>query len=206
MLVGTWGRKIGMTQCFLKDRVVPLTAIDVSHWYVVNMRYKERDGYDAVQVGLLKERYQQEPWSASFLKNLKKYFLFVREIRLEKIDPSITVGMLLSPETIVSVGDVVHVTGITKGAGFAGVIRRHGFNGPRASHGSTMGKRPGSSGCIRRGGKVFTGKRFPGHMGAVQRVMRNLEIIQVEPTARVIFVKGSIPGKGRSLVYIKKSE
>ncbi len=101
-------------------------------------------------------------------------------------------------------GDTVDVFGITKGAGFQGVVKRHGFAGGRASHGATFGRFPGGLSFMRSRGRVIKGKRMPGHMGVDRRVMKNLEIIKIESEAHVVLVKGSVPGKSGSLVFVRK--
>ena len=96
------------------------------------------------------------------------------------------------------------IFGITKGRGFQGAVKRHGFSGGRASHGSKLGRKPGSLSYMRRQGRVVKGKKMPGHMGVERRVMKNLEVVKIEPEAHVVFVKGSVPGKSGSLVFVRK--
>lgn len=203
MVTGIWGRKIGMTQLFLEDKVVPVTAIDMSNWIVTLVRTHENDGYHAVQVGCLRDRYAGEQFSPDWLKNLKKYFRYVREVRSPNVVENITVGQPVDFYTMLQ-GSKVDVVGVTKGRGFAGVVKRHNFTGAKASHGSKMGRRPGSSSSYRSQGRIIKGKRFPGHMGTVNRVMRQLDVVKVEPDAKIILVKGSVPGHAGSLVFVRK--
>jgi large subunit ribosomal protein L3 len=206
MVNGLWGKKIGMTQVFSdKGVVVPVTVIDVARWFVTQVKTKDRDGYNAVQVGRVKDKYAGKEFSADWLKKAKNYFTFVREVKVEEIPADVVVGVPANFENIVAAGDKVDVTGTTKGCGFAGVIKRHDFNGPPGSHGSTMGRRTGSLSFMRSRGRVIKGKRMPGHMGVDQCVMQRLEVIRVEPDAQVVIVKGSIPGKTGSLVFLSKS-
>lgn len=204
MVTGVWGRKIGMTQIFTQDKVVPVTAIDLSRWCVTNIKYVARDGYDAVQVGNVKKRYKNESFSQNWIKNPKQYFSVLREIPSNQPLENIKIGDQIDINVLLNEGEKVDVYGITKGAGFAGVVRRHRFNGPPGSHGATMGNRTGSIGALRRSGFVIKGKKMPGHMGVNRRVMRNLSVIRMEQEAQVVFVKGSIPGKSGSIVFVRK--
>ncbi len=206
MVSGLWGRKIGMTQMFSKENaVVPVTVIDIAGWFVTNIRTLERDGYVAVQVGCVKDRYSKEEFSINWLKNLTKYFKVVREIRVSGEDQKSlpTIGQPVDT-SILEEGVSVDVFGKTKGCGFAGVVRRHNFAGPPGSHGHTMGNRTGSIGSFCSQGKVIKGKTMPGQMGNEKRVVRNLEIVKVEHDSKVVLVKGSVPGKSGSLVFIRK--
>ena len=200
-----WGKKIGMTQLFVGDKVVPVTAIDVAHWVVTQVKTQERDGYNAIQVGLPRDRYAQQSFSADWLKKLKKHFVFIKEVQMPSEVLDVTVGQPAHFHLQLAEGEAVNVTGTTKGGGFAGVVRRHGFAGAAASHGQTMGKRPGSLSFMRSRGRVIKGKRLPGHMGVLQRIMRKLDVVKIEQDSHVVFVKGSVPGKSGSLVFVKKA-
>ena len=204
MVTGIWGRKIGMTQIFAQDKVFPVTAIDLSHWLITNIKYTQRDGYDAVQVGNIRKRYKSMSFSPDWIKDSKKYFSALKEIPLNQPLENIKIGDQITADVLLSEGEKVDVYGITKGLGFAGCVRRHNFNGPPGSHGSTMGKGTGSIGFRRRSGSVIKGKKMPGHMGTTKSVMRNLSVVKMEQDAQLIFVKGSIPGKGGSVVFVRK--
>jgi len=207
MVSGLWGKKIGMTQVFSKENaVVPVTVIDVDGWFVTNIKTVERDGYAAVQLGLLKKRYAGSSFSADWLKKPKKHFTFLREVRVkqEEVQSLPAIGTVVDFAPFLEEGVLVDVFGISKGCGFAGVIRRHNFAGPPASHGSTMGNRTGSIGTFATQGKVIKGKAMPGHMGATKDVAKNLEVIKIDQDAKVILVKGSVPGKSGSLVFVRK--
>ena len=193
-----------MTQLFVGDKVVPVTAIDISHWIVTNVKTKERDGYDAVQIGLPRERYTIQTFSADWLKKTSKFFRYMREIKLAQ-QVELVIGQSFQITAQVAEGDTVHVTGTTKGCGFAGVVRRHGFGGGPGSHGDTMGKRPGAMSFMRSRGRVIKGKRLPGQMGGDHVMMRGLEVVKVIGDSQVILVKGSVPGKAGSLVSVKKA-
>lgn len=200
-----WGKKVGMTQVFVNDKVVPVTAINVGNWLITGIRNKERDGYDAIQVGCLKKRHAKAQFSADWLKSIKKYFSMIKEIKVSQAVDDVEIGKPVDFYNHLNQGDKVDVFGITKGHGFAGVVKRHDFAGPPASHGSTMGKKPGSIGFMTSQGKVIKGKAMPGHMGVDRRVMRNLEVVKIEKDAPVVLVKGSIPGHVGSYVFIRKA-
>lgn len=204
MVNGFWGRKVGMTQLFSGDRVVPVTLVDASAWCVVGHKTKERDGYNAVQVACPRKRYQGETFSSSWLQDKKKYFLFVREIFTESPSAEFEVGMGFNFSTYFSEGEKVDVTGVSIGRGFAGVVKRLGYKGGRASHGCKMGRRPGSNGGLRTSGKVIKGKGMPGHHGAVKKTVLNLDVVKILAEENMVAVKGSFPGKSGGLVFIRK--
>jgi large subunit ribosomal protein L3 len=204
MVTNFWGKKIGMAQVFVENNVVPVTVIDTGSWYVTQVKTQEHDGYDAVQVGLVKERFANTVFSNQWLSKSKNYFQVLREIRLQGPCESQVGDSANYYQQLVN-GDHVDVFGITKGAGFAGCVRRHGFAGSRASHGAMMGKRPGSLGFMRSRGRVIKGKKLPGHMGVNKRMMGKLEVVRVEPDSQIVLVKGSVPGKAGSLVFIRKA-
>lgn len=199
------GRKIGMTQVFSQqDKVVPVTAIDLSNWLVTSIKNKDRDGYDAVQIGLLRNRYADQPFSTAWLKKPKHYFYVLNEIERHELLMEAVIGQPIDFCSLLQVGQTIDVAGTTKGHGFQGVVKRHGFTGGRASHGPRFGRIPGSLGFMRSQGRVIKGKKLPGHMGDVHRVMKNLEVIRIEPEANIILVKGSVPGSTGSLVFMRK--
>lgn len=207
MVRGLWGKKIGMTQVFSGDKVVPVTAIDVSNWYVAQIKTVEKDGYNALKLGHVKHKYTNQEFSSDWIKEPRVYFSEFKEVHIdvannEQIDQKIGQKADLA---ILSVGESVDVFGITKGAGYQGVVKRHGFSGGRASHGSTFGRFPGSLSFMRSRGRVPKGKSMPGHMGTDKQVVQNLEIIKIESSADIILVKGSVPGKSGSLVFLKKN-
>ena len=205
MVRGLWGKKIGMTQLFDKDKVIPVTAVDLSSWIVTNIRRKDVDGYDAVQVGKLREKYVSIPFSMEWLKQLKKHFSHIREISVDDVIGDIKIGQPAEFFDTFQLGDTVDVSGVSKGRGFQGVVKRHGFAGPPASHGSTMGKRPGSIGGLTACGKVIKGKKLPGHLGAKACVIRGLEVILIKPDEKIMLIKGSVPGKAGSVLFLKKA-
>jgi large subunit ribosomal protein L3 len=205
MITGFWGKKIGMTQVFVEGKMIPVTVIDTGNWFITNIRTKERDGYNAIQVGHVRSKYIGLPFSTEWLKNLKQYFGLVREVKIEGDMPELTIGQSAEAYTSFQQGDKVDVSGMTKGCGFAGVVKRHRFAGQTVSHGHKMGNRPGSLSFMRRQGKIIKGKRMPGHMGVDWRMMRNLEVVRVEPEAGVMLVKGAVPGKAGSFLRVLKA-
>jgi large subunit ribosomal protein L3 len=205
MITGLWGRKIGMTQLFDESKVVPVTAIDTSHWFVTNVKTVERDGYNAVQIGRVRKKYEGKPFSADWLKKARYYFMHLKEIRENDSVQGLTVGQPAQLIAEFAKGTMVDAWGITRGRGFQGVVKRHGFAGGPDSHGSMFHRRPGTMSFMRSRGRVIKGKRLPGHMGVANRVMQNLEIMHIEPDANTVLVKGSIPGHSGSLVFLKRA-
>lgn len=211
MVNGLWGKKIGMTQVFSEEnQVVPVTVIDVSDWYVTQIKTTDTDGYNAVQLGRVKKKYSDEQFSQDWLKKPKEYFSALREVSYApetakgEDTPQIAVGQPADEALVLQKGDVVDVFGISKGHGFQGVVKRHGYAGGPKSHGSTFGRAPGGISFLTACGKVIKGKALPGRMGGDQVAMKNLEVITVEPDARVVCVKGSVPGKAGSLLFVRK--
>lgn len=204
MISGLWGRKIGMTQVFTEQgSVVPVTVIDVGHWIVTQIKTKERDGYDAVQLGCLKLAWQDKPFALEWLQQPKHYFSALKELYITGTQ-DLQVGKSADVASLLVKGDAVDVFGTTIGRGFQGGVKRHGFSGGPASHGDNLGRGPGSIGFMRSRGRVIKGWRMAGHMGVERQVMKNLEIIRFEPDAKVVLIKGSVPGKSGSLVYMRK--
>lgn len=204
MANGLWGKKIGMTQVFSQDnKVVPVTVIDVANWFVTQIKTKERDGYHAVQLGCVKKQFADKAFASEWLRSPRKYFSIFKEVRIDESEV-VELGQPADISMVVAQGDYVDVFGVTIGHGFQGGVKRHGFTGGVASHGSKLGRGPGSLSFMRSQGRVIKGLRMAGHMGTDQRVMKNLKIIKVQPEAKVIFVKGSVPGKSGSLVFVRK--
>jgi large subunit ribosomal protein L3 len=194
------GSKVGMTQIFNieKKKVIPVTAVKVEQMYVTQVKTIEKDGYFAVQLGLPKSRYiGQEPSQDWFLKK-RQFFSFVKEVSLSSsnLKQEFEIGQKVSLENLgIKEGDILKVSGTSKGLGFQGVMRRHGFSGGPKSHGSTFHRAPGASGSIRMGGgEVFKGKRFPGHMGNC-RVSVKCVVERVDQGSGHVFLRGSVPGK-----------
>lgn len=206
MISGLWGKKIGMSQIFQEDgRVVPVTAVDVSHWYVTQVKAADRDGYTAIQVGLLRPRHQGKEFSSEWLKKLSRFFVFVREVRVPEGE-TFEVGSTFDIASVLNVGDVLDVVGTTIGKGFQGVVKRYRHSGGHASHGDNLGRAPGALEGLTRSGRVRKGRKLPGHMGVTRQTIRNLPVVAVDHDVNVVFVKGSLPGKADSLVFMRKSK
>ena len=206
MINGLWGKKIGMTEVFHGDLALPVTVVDASGWYILQVKTVEVDGYAAVKVGCLKSRYRKDGFQSEYLKKLNTYFDYVKELKVKDSLDNLTIGnevdfALAAFES----GDEVDVVGTTKGAGFAGVVRRHRFGGGRASHGGKNSEnRPGSISFWHTQGKVIKGKRMAGHMGVERKTIKSLELVKIDSAAKLILVKGSVPGKSGSLVFVRK--
>lgn len=205
MIQGFWGRKVGMTQIFSEDnKVVPVTAVDASGWFVSQVKTEEQDGYKAVQVVYPRAKYLKQSFEIDWLKNKSKYFRWVREIAVSQDVQDVKIGQQFDFSTIVNEKEAVDVVGTTKGAGFAGVMRRHGFAGGPKSHGSNFKRKPGSISFMCANGKVIKGKGLPGHMGVNRRTTKNLKVVQIKPDDSLILIKGSMAGKPGSLVFVRK--
>ena len=197
------GKKLGMTQIFDNDgKVIPVTVIEAGPCTVVQVKTKDADGYDAVQLGFgeVKANKVTKPKAGHFKKANVEPKKHLREFRLEEI--SYNVGDELKAD-VFTAGDSVDITGTTKGKGFQGVIKRHGQSRGPMGHGSMYHRRPGSMGPTSTPGRVFKGKKLPGHMGMQQVTIQNLEIVSVDLDKNVILVKGSVPGNKGAILKIK---
>lgn len=206
MVNGFWGRKVGMTQVFSENnKVVPVTAVDASGWFVSQIKTHAKDGYNAIQVAYVREKHQSAEFQEEWLKQKSKYFRWVKEILVDLVSDDILAGQPFDFSNVVQAKDIVNVMGTTKGCGFAGVMRRHKFTGGVASHGSMLGRRPGSISFMRSQGKVIKGKKMAGHMGVTRKTVRGLEVVQVVPQDNLVLIKGAMAGKPGSLVYVRKN-
>jgi large subunit ribosomal protein L3 len=206
MKKGLIGKKLGMTQIFWDDgSVIPVTAIEAGPCVVVQKKVGDVDGYDAIQLGFdrVKEKAVNKPLKGHFKKADKGCFRILREFRLESTD-DYEVGSELNAE-IFKVGDYIDVVGTTRGRGFAGVVKRHGFSGGKATHGSMFHRAPGSIGASAWPSRVFKGKRLPGHMGNRRQTVQNLMVVGIRPAQNLILVKGSVPSSKNGIVLIKDS-
>ena len=200
------GKKIGMTQIFDETgKVIPVTAIEAGPCVVAQVKNVETDGYDAIQLGFgeIKESKVNKPIKGHFAKAKLTPKKYLREFRLDSIE-GIKVGDELKADTFEK-GDKVDIQGISKGKGFQGVIKRHGQSRGPMGHGSMYHRRPGSMGSTSTPGRVFKGKKLPGHMGRNTITIQNLEVVRVDLDKNVILVKGSVPGANGSILKIKSS-
>jgi large subunit ribosomal protein L3 len=201
------GKKIGMSQIFDEQgNVVPVTVVDVNNWIVTQIKTLKADGYDAIQAGLVRDRYIGQSFNPEWLQKKQKHFLQLKEVRINEADfANYNVGKTLAMETVpFNEGDEIAVTGTSRGLGFQGVVKRHGFAGGPKSHGSKFHRIPGSASHMRSQGEVIKGKRYPGHMGVDQVTVKGLKVIRFDRAAGYLFIKGAIPGKKDSLVSVKK--
>ncbi|WP_029687936.1 50S ribosomal protein L3 [Thermoanaerobacter sp. A7A] len=206
MKKGILGRKHGMTQIFNeKGEVIPVTVIEAGPCVVVQKKTVEADGYNAIQVGFgdVKEKRLTKPLIGHFKKAGVPFKRYLREFRLDDIS-GYGVGSEIKVD-IFKPGDKVDVTGISKGKGFAGVVKRYGANRGPMSHGSKYHRRVGSMGATTDPGRTFKGKIMPGHMGHERVTIQNLEVVKVDPELNLLLVKGSVPGPKGSLLIIKDS-
>lgn len=205
MVLGMWGRKIGMTQVFSENKVVPVTVIDTTNWIATGVRTAAKDGYDALQIGCLRKRYTAQPFSMEWLKKPAQYFQYVREVKCDEAVDQSVIGQPVDGHSIFLQGQKVDVAGWSIGRGFAGVYKRHGFGGAAKSHGSMMGRSPGSIGGLRTSGRVIKGKRMAGHMGAERVMVKQLRVVDIDAQHGALLVKGAVPGKAGSLVFVRKA-
>ena len=202
---GILGKKLGMTQIFTEEGiVVPVTVVEAGPVVVTQVKTIENDGYNAVQVGFVdaKEKSLNKPQKGHLAAAnvLKKH---LKEFRVEAVD-AYTVGQEIKAD-VFAAGEMIDVTGISKGKGFQGPIKRHGQSRGPESHGSRYHRRPGSMGACSYPGRVFKNKKLAGHMGSVKVTVQNLEVVRVDADKNFILVKGAIPGAKGSVVTIKEA-
>lgn len=204
---GIIGKKLGMTQRFTEDgSVTPLTVIKAGPCVVVQRKTRERDGYDAVQMGLVEPGRKvkaTKPMEGHFKKAGTAPCRVLREFPLSPED-EVQVGESVKV-TLFAASDKVHVSGVSKGKGFAGVVKRHGFGGGRATHGSMFHRAPGSIGQSAFPSRVLPGMRAAGHMGHGRVTVRNLEVVEVLEDEDLLLVKGAVPGPNGAYVEIMKA-
>ena len=205
---GIIGKKIGMTQVYADDgRAVPVTVVEAGPCVVVQRKSKERDGYSSIQIGLVERRRVKR-----VTKAMKGHFdkagippcRVLREFRVDD-GAELKVGDKLSVEMFAA-GDAVSVTGISKGKGFQGVVKRHHFRGGAATHGSMFHRAPGSIGASAFPSRVLKGMRGAGHMGQDQVTVRNLKVIRVDGAKNILLLRGAVPGANDGYVVIRKKK
>lgn len=204
MNVALLGKKIGMTQVFDDaNRLVPVTVIEAGPCPVTQVKSDETDGYNAVQIGFRAQKAQRLSKAARghFEKAGVEAHAELSEFRTNG-DHELNVGDILTVERF-EAGQKIDVVGTSKGRGFQGVVKRYGFAGGPASHGSMFHRRGGSYGMCQWPGHVIKGKKMPGHMGDVQRTVQNLTVVKVVPEKNLILIKGSVPGSRGSLLTVR---
>jgi len=199
-------KKLGMTQIFDETgKVIPVTVIEAGPNAVVQKKTVENDGYDAVQVGFvdLKEKKTNKPTKGHFAKAGVTPKKFIKEFRLDDVS-NLNVGDEIKAD-IFEAGEKVDVAGITKGKGFAGTIKRWGQHRGPMTHGSGYHRGPGSMGMCSDPGRVFKGKRLPGHMGVEKVTIQNLAVVKVDADKNIILIKGGLPGPKGGLLIVKNT-
>lgn len=201
---GILGRKIGMTQVFTKSgKLIPVTVVEVEPNVITQIKTKENDGYEAIQLGFDTKREKLATKASVGITNKanttpKRFFREIRGVDVSEYSLGQEVKVDIFAE-----GEMVDVTGTTKGKGFQGVIKRHGQSRGPMGHGSMYHRRPGSMGSTSTPGRVFKGKKLPGHMGNVTVTIQNLKVVRVDLDKNCILVKGSVPGNKGAILKIK---
>ncbi|MDE6251878.1 MAG: 50S ribosomal protein L3 [Lachnospiraceae bacterium] len=198
--------KVGMTQIFNEDgTLVPVTVLQAGPCVVTQVKTVDNDGYSAVQVGFVdkREKLVNKPQKGHFDKAGVSYKRYVREFKLDNAEEFNLKDEIKAD--VFAAGDKVDATAISKGKGFQGAIKRHGQSRGPMAHGSKYHRHAGSNGACSDPSKVFKGKKMPGHMGAKQITIQNLEIVKVDAENNLILVKGAVPGPKKSLVTIKET-
>jgi len=206
MIKKLFGKKIGMTSYFLEEgKSVPATVLKIGPCVVVQKKTREKEGYNALQIGFdpKKESRVNKPLKGHFKAVGDRYFSQLREVKVD--DPeAFQLGDEIRSD-IFTIGESVHVRGISKGRGFSGVMKRWGFSGGKATHGSRSHRIPGSIGACATPGKVQKGRKMPGRMGNQNVTIKNLQVIDVRPEMDLVLVRGAVPGTTNSFLEIWKA-
>jgi large subunit ribosomal protein L3 len=205
MSSGLLGKKLGMTSLFSPEgRHVPITVLKIGPCVVTQIKTEATDGYNAIQVGFGEKRKTRvnKALTGHFAKSGKGLHAVLKEFRVDNPE-EYSLGQTLTVEFF-DVGERVQITGYTKGRGFAGVIKRHGFHGGRETHGSMSHRVPGSIGCSAWPSRVVKGKKLPGHYGNAKKSLRNMEIVDIRPEENILLLRGPVPGSVNSFVEVKK--
>jgi len=202
--IGILGRKVGMTRVYNElGRSIPVTVIEAGPCTVLQKKTLNKEGYNAIQVGFLEKKDSKlnKPEAGHFKRSGGTGYYHVREFRVE--DPgSYELGQQVTMTDMLKVGDKVDISGRSKGRGFQGVVKRYGFGGGKASHGSGFHRAPGSIGCSAYPGRVMKGKRMPGRMGNDLKTLKNLTIVDIREDENILLVQGAVPGAKNGLVSI----
>ncbi|MDT8377857.1 MAG: 50S ribosomal protein L3 [Desulfotignum sp.] len=203
---GIIGKKIGMTSAFASDgRLVPVTVVQVGPCVVTQVKTQEKDGYTALQLGFDETSPEKlnKPISGHLKKATDKGYRVLREFHIESVE-NFEPGAVVDLD-IFSIGDKVTVTGTTKGRGFQGTIKRHGFSRGPETHGNRNHRKPGSIGNSAWPAKVIRGKRMPGHMGVEKETVKNLTVVDIKHKDNLLLLKGAIPGPKTGILKIYKT-
>ena len=201
------GKKLGMSQIFDDNgKVIPVTLVKAGPCFVVQKKTIEKDGYTAVQLGFeeVSEKKVNKPRIGMFKKHNSKYYRYLKEFRLIEGDNEVNAGETLDVN-VFQMNQIVKVTGISKGKGFAGVMKRHNFSGFEQTHGVHESFRgPGSIGQCAQPSRVFKGLKMAGHLGNERVSVKNLKIVKIDKENNLLMVKGAIPGHRNSIIYLSK--
>jgi large subunit ribosomal protein L3 len=205
MIKGMVGRKLGMTQIFDDTGLVhPVTVIECGPNVVTQIRTKEKDGYEAVQLGFGQDKRLNKPERGHLKPSGYENLGDLREVKADDVG-DFEVGQVIQADTF-SVGELVDVTGTSKGRGFQGGVKRHGFHGGPKTHGqSDRHRAPGSIGASATPGRVLKGMRMAGHMGHERVTVQNLKVLRVDTERNLLLVEGSVPGHNKALVLIRRA-
>ena len=206
MVTTILGRKLGMTQVWSDDdRLLPVTVIEAGPCVVTQVKTDKRDGYRAVQIGFgfIKESKVNKPMAGHFAKAKVEAKKYLAEIRLGA-DDDFKLGQMITVEAFEGAKHV-HVSGVSKGKGFAGVMKRYNFKGGPGGHGSHFHRAPGSVGQCATPSRVFKGMKLPGHMGSEMVTVKNLDIVKIDTEQNLILVKGAVPGAKGALLTIRQA-
>lgn len=198
------GKKIGMSEFFCEDgKVIPVTVCELGPCVVLQKKTAEKDGYTALKIGYqdIKEKLVTKPIAADFKKKGINFKRILGEV--DAFDDSLNVGSVINCG-VFSENDVVDVTGVSKGKGFAGVIKRYGFKGGRETHGSTFHRAPGSIGACAFPSEVWKGKKLPGRMGGDTVTVKNLKIVKIFQDKNIVLISGAVPGRRNSIIVVKE--
>ena len=203
---GLLGKKLGMSSLFSPEgQQFPVTVLEVGPCVVTQIKVEATDGYDALQVGFVEKKASRvnKPLAGHFEKSGGQGYVYLKEIRVE--DPSeYKLGQALTVDAAFEVVERVNVRSVSKGRGFSGVIKRWGFRGGKATHGSMFHRAPGSVGCSAWPSKVIKGRKLPGQYGNRRITVRNLEIVDIRPEQNIMILKGAVPGSRAGLVEVQK--
>jgi large subunit ribosomal protein L3 len=209
MVNGIIGKKLGMTQVFAEDgTVTPVTVIKAGPCIVVQKKTVNTDGYNAVQLGFVEEkppRRINKPTEGHFKRAGVPPTRVLREVRVEASDDGTNVGDKVLVD-IFNENDLVEVIGKSKGRGFAGVVKRHGFHGGRATHGSMFHRAPGGIGASAYPSRVIKGTKMAGHMGTERKTIKNLRVIAVDAENNLLMIRGAVPGPNGAYLLVKKAQ
>jgi len=204
MSKGIIGKKIGMSQQFSDGELIPVTVIQAGPCTVVQKKTSAADGYDSVQLAFEEEK-KKERVTKAVAGHFKKANVgphrFLREFRTAEFEQ----GQVVTVD-IFKKGERIAVSGVSKGKGFAGVMKRHKFAGGPGGHGSMFNRRPGSIGSSAWPSRVWPGKKLPGHMGSANVTIKNIEVVDVRPDQNLLFVRGAVPGGDNGLILIYKAD